>query len=431
MKKNMFLIFLSSLMLLSGCSNKDDDGKIKVTFKNYDGKVLFTDYINDGENAVYEGDTPLKAEDEKYAYKFIGWNKPLDNISSNCEIIAQYKIDYNIDLDFVLDELTNTYTVSKYKGKSNQIYIPDYYHQLPVTKIEKSAFSNKTEINEVTLGSKITNIGNFAFSNCSSLLNLYYDGTIENWCNVVFESAFSNPMYYAKYFYLLDENNNYNEVSEVVIPDSLSKIGNYQFYGFFNLSSIVITSTIESIGWDAFVNCNKLYEIYNLSKIDIQKGLSGLNYFLVIHESLDEQSIIIDDGLFKYVNLEDNYYLISYLGKEENIVLNDNINGHSYGIYDYTFSGLDYVKSIKISSTTSSFGWWCFKNCESLEYIVIPESVKKIGNYAFYGCYKLNIYCEVEDALDSWDINWNYSNRDVYYKNQWEYKNNKPIKKDA
>jgi len=63
----------------------------KVTFKNWNGDVLYTSNVASGENAKYRGETPQHAKDRSYTYTFTGWDKPLDNITADTVFTAQYK----------------------------------------------------------------------------------------------------------------------------------------------------------------------------------------------------------------------------------------------------------------------------------------------------------------------------------------------------
>ena len=53
-----------------------------------------------------------------------------------------------------------------------------------------------------------------------------------------------------------------------------------------------------------------------------------------------------------------------------------------------------------------------------MKYIVLPESVEKIGNYAFsHGI----IYCEAFEKPEGWEENFAYRQAKVYWGNEWEY----------
>lgn len=65
-----------------------------VTFKNYDGTVLYIDHVMYGEDANYLGATPYRPGTEQYAYEFIGWDLPLTNITAPTVLTAQFEVKY-------------------------------------------------------------------------------------------------------------------------------------------------------------------------------------------------------------------------------------------------------------------------------------------------------------------------------------------------
>ena len=62
-----------------------------VTFKNYDGTVLDTQYVATGETAYYNGYTPTKPSEGTTSYKFTGWDISLVNITSDVVTVAQFE----------------------------------------------------------------------------------------------------------------------------------------------------------------------------------------------------------------------------------------------------------------------------------------------------------------------------------------------------
>ena len=62
-----------------------------VKFVNYDGTVLQTVSVKEGNSATYTGATPEKPVDVWYTYTFNGWDKELENITGNMTVIAQYE----------------------------------------------------------------------------------------------------------------------------------------------------------------------------------------------------------------------------------------------------------------------------------------------------------------------------------------------------
>ena len=100
-----------------------------------------------------------------------------------------------------------------------------------------------------------------AFYNCENLKSVYYYGTIADWCTITFNTSYSNPMCYAENFFI-NKNGNWQEVTEIEIPDGVIEIGNYQFYGFNNLTSVTIPDSVTSIDWYAFGSCSSLQTVY-------------------------------------------------------------------------------------------------------------------------------------------------------------------------
>ncbi len=64
-----------------------------VTFKNYDGEVLEVIEVENGdsiEDTYYYFEDPTRERDEKYIYTFKGWDKSLENITSDMDVYAIY-----------------------------------------------------------------------------------------------------------------------------------------------------------------------------------------------------------------------------------------------------------------------------------------------------------------------------------------------------
>lgn len=72
----------------------DEINFYKVEWKNYDGAVLETDYVDYGDKATYEGETPTRPTDTQYVYTFSGWSPNPENttITSNTTFTAGYSL---------------------------------------------------------------------------------------------------------------------------------------------------------------------------------------------------------------------------------------------------------------------------------------------------------------------------------------------------
>lgn len=142
------------------------------------------------------------------------------------------------------------------KQNLKNIIIPNY-----ITSIDDYAFNNCFSLESIEIPSSVTSIGINAFINCTNLKNIYYSGTIEDWCNIKFYNSFSNPMYNKNRFFMKDNNGKYQEVIEIVIPNSVKRIKEYQFFGFNNIKVIKIQNGAETIGPHAFAYCQSLENV--------------------------------------------------------------------------------------------------------------------------------------------------------------------------
>lgn len=131
-----------------------------------------------------------------------------------------------------------------------------------VKNIGYGAFSYD-KITSITIPKTIKMIGVTGkisvFEGCSNLKNVYYKGTIEDWCNISISDGLSSPLQYADHFYVNDE-----EITELVIPNTVECIKDYAFYGFKKLSSIAIPNSVKEIGKLSFYGCEKLEAVYCL-----------------------------------------------------------------------------------------------------------------------------------------------------------------------
>ena len=156
-------------------------------------------------------------------------------------------------------------TVGAFQGCTGitSIVIPN-----SVESIGEKAFYNTSNLTSVTIGNSVTSIGSAAFSGSMPSRNVYFSGSIEQWCGISFVSEASNPLYSSVNFYV-----NSNElVTDLVIPNSVTSIGNNQFIGAQSLTSVIIPSSVTSIGQRAFQSCS------NLSSITIGSSASSIGY---------------------------------------------------------------------------------------------------------------------------------------------------------
>jgi hypothetical protein len=93
-------------------------------------------------------------------------------------------------------------------------------------KITSNAFAYCENITSITLPNTITSIESSAFNQCTSLVDTYYNGTVEDWCKVVISSSTSNPKYYSENIYMLNDDNEYylDDIDESTFKDIYNSV---------------------------------------------------------------------------------------------------------------------------------------------------------------------------------------------------------------
>ena len=225
-------------------------------------------------------------------------------------------------------------------SRLTSIIIPD-----GVTSIGGDAFYGCSSLTSVTIGKGVTSIGGYAFYGCSKLTAIYYTGDIAGWCGISFGSDNANPLYYAHNLYLND-----TLLTELVIPDTVSAIKDFAFYGCYNLTSVTILDGVTGIGGRAFRGCS------TLASITIPDGITGIGDG-AFYGCTALTSVTIPDG-------------VTSIGNE-------------------VFRGCSALTSVTIPDSVTSIGNYAFYGCSRLTSIIIPDGVTSIGDNAFHGCYKL------------------------------------------
>ena len=199
-----------------------------------------------------------------------------------------------------------------------------------VTQIGDHAFENCTSLTGITIPECVEIIGDHAFSGCT---NLGADNTPAN-----MSQLFRAPALFRS-----------GETS-FVIPDGVISIGDYAFQDCTSLTFIAIPESVETIGEGAFKGCT------NLTSIDIPEGVTdiGDNAF---NGCTSLTTVTIPDGVTS--------------------------------IDDYAFAGCVDLTGIDIPSTVTSIGKFAFKECSGLTSVILPAGVDTIGESAFEDCENL------------------------------------------
>lgn len=260
---------------------------------------------------------------------------------------------------FPLSSLINLQTISNSSfhscAKLENITIPS-----SVTTIKESAFEGCQKLTTITIPNKVIALGAKVFFGCpdlktvnfsSSLTNIgdeafdgsvekvYYWGSLDSWTQIDGLSGLLSGI--NAYDHGVELYINDNKLSEInLISSNISEIKPYAFYHIDNIQNVRLPSSLENIGTNAFarsdIDIQKSANVYFAGDINDWVTMSG-------HENL----------MYKYDNV--------------NLYVNSN----------------QAVTNITITAT--QIDDYAFAHCQNITNVSLPNSLKSIGDYSFFG----------------------------------------------
>ena len=241
---------------------------------------------------------------------------------------------------FVVPEGVMTIGNNAFENASKLVSI-----QLPesLTAIGNSAFKGCTVLETVNLPEGLVTIGTNAFENCKALTEITIPSTVTAFGNNTATSIPSTATF-----------KGCSALTTVTISGNVEAINGTMFQDCTSLATINIPDTVTYIGSSAFKNTTAL------TTIELPEGLEKI-----------EGSAFQASGLTS-VTIPASVKTVAYQAFAQSALQSVTISGADTVLFDNT--------------TRSSSCMGVFDSCTSLTEVNLPEGMKVLGGYAFYGC---------------------------------------------
>lgn len=306
-----------------------------------------------------------------------------------------------------------------YNSRDEITYILTQYM---VKKISSYAFADCNKVTTVQIGDDITEIGDYAFSGCTSLEKVVFAGTMAKWkevqigignealgyVNIVCSDGtitghfpeLSDSDYVLNdgvlTIYTQNAVNDYvsanqtpwynlrSSITKIIVKDRVHKIGSYSFWGFSSVKEIVFEGVPSSLADSAFENCFNLQSISyngtinNWKKIDIQNDSdSPYTSQIFVATIYCTDDTILSQG---YCGFEENN-LRWILTESKKLIIWGSGKMAEYQTNYSPWWSKNY-KTVTIDEGVTSIGRNAFYDTE-IESITLPNSIESIEREAF------------------------------------------------
>ena len=365
----IYRIYLDDVELDAGIERLSDSS-IRYSLTK-DGKYLtdtVADLLSDRENRIIDNGAIYPGETFNYELKM--W---IDENVGNEEQGKAFKGKIRIEGEQLVNDAcftVNNNTITGYSNTcSKDVIIPSKINGVAITTIAQSAFSSKG-LTSLVLPNTITTINRQAFLN-NNLTHLEIPSSVV----LIGPAAFNGNQLPddESFIYARKSDGSENKTTivsyggakkeNVVIPEGVMVISNLAFFGT-GLISVDFPSTLTTINAEAFRE-------NSLTSLTIPASVTSLasNAFNDNHLPDDEAFIYArnSDGSVDYTTL------ISYGGaKRENVVIPEGVE-----TINYAFAWISNLKSVTFPSTLRRITGPAFRSC-GLTSLDIPSSVTYI-----------------------------------------------------
>ena len=277
-----------------------------------------------------------------------------------CVVIVVLVLQRLFKPTYELGENGKYYVITDVGDKQKELEIEAEYEGLPVKVIEKEAFKDATSLEKVVIPEGVEIIGAHAFENCTALKEVVIPSTVKE----IPESAFKNC----------------DALEEIVIPDTVTKINANAFYSCDSLKKISIGRGVTYIGREAFSGCVNVEEIY--------------------YNPIHCEAVLIEEDANgkKTYNIRHAFYAVGTKANSCTLTIGKDVQYVSMAMfYDTPLNAFDDECGLTAivfeeGSVCEVLGDAAFKAENFVTEIILPVTLKKLGEFTFAGCEELTVY---------------------------------------
>ena len=220
-------------------------------------------------------------------------------------------------------------------------------------------------LSSVSLPKSLKHVMNMAFYYTAFEKGKFIIDDLAWWCSIQFDAYSSNPLCYAKHIWA-DED---TEIIDLVIPEGVTRIGQYAFERCEAIKSVTFPKSLTSIGWNTFYYSG-------LESVTIPEGVTEIEEGTFQHCG-NLASVTIPEGVTKI-----GFCAFSNSGLTS-LTLPSTIREMSQSFY-----GCENLATLTLTDGITTLGS-SFYSCPALKKVHIPGSVKNIGSSDFSRCSNL------------------------------------------
>ena len=264
--------------------------------------------------------------------------------------------------------------------------------------IESYAFAGNTVLKTAHIPARVTAVRSYAFRNCTALEAATVPWSVED-LNGTFcgcESLSSVNLYQGLEIIGAQTFAGCKNLTEIRLPEGLLTIG-LRAFAESGLTSVYIPDTVTRIEQEAFLDCPNLTRI-ECGASEKPKGWSdawvpeGVEIVWGVSREEDPAFSYGEENGYLYRILDGEAILLGYKGNDKELTLPATLGGKPVTeIWQNAFSMLGDVRGesmdkVVIPEGVKRIGEMAFFECGELSTVVLPDSLESIGEGAFYSC---------------------------------------------